>query len=112
MGAVAQTGRAGLISCVGGSNPSRPIGGIKMKPVEKIANSITTLGAAANRDAAGGNVGCLTEAVMGVTAGLMAVAESINNVAEAINNTKQLPNPQLLLSVLHDFAAGIDALDK
>lgn len=39
-------------------------------------------------DAAGGVVGCLTEAVMGITAGLCRIAESINNLAEAVREQK------------------------
>lgn len=36
-------------------------------------------------DASGGQVGSLTEAVMGVTAGLHAIAEAINRLADSRN---------------------------
>jgi hypothetical protein len=36
------------------------------------------------RDAAGGHVECLTEAVMGVTAGLFRIAEAIEDLADAV----------------------------
>lgn len=38
-------------------------------------------------DAAGGYVGCLTESVMGNTAGLVRIAKAINNLAEAVRET-------------------------
>lgn len=41
------------------------------------------------RDAAGGLVSCLTEAVMGNTAGLVAIASAISDLAEAIRETKE-----------------------
>ncbi len=47
-----------------------------------VANSIKDQSAERGRDASGGAVGCLTEAVMGVTAGLMAIASAINRLAE------------------------------
>jgi uncharacterized protein YukE len=39
---------------------------------------------AAGQDAAGGTVGSLTEAVMGVTAGLVRIADALESVAEAV----------------------------
>lgn len=53
-----------------------------------IANSIAPV-AAPGTDATGGSVSCLTEAVMGVTAGLIAIAEAMNNVAEAIREKNE-----------------------
>jgi hypothetical protein len=47
-----------------------------------VANSIAPTDGSTGKDAAGGTVGCLTEAVMGVTAGLMAIAAAINHLAE------------------------------
>jgi len=39
-------------------------------------------------DDAGGRVGCLVEAVMGVTAGLVKIAASISDLAEAVRDTR------------------------
>ncbi len=39
-------------------------------------------------DETGGTVACLTEAVMGITAGLVQVADALNNIAEAIREGK------------------------
>ena len=36
------------------------------------------------QDATGGTVGCMTSAVMGVTAGLCSIASAISDLAEAI----------------------------
>ena len=52
----------------------------------RIAKSITPLGDAAGRDATGGTVGSLTEAVMGITAGLVQVASAIESLADAVSS--------------------------
>ena len=49
----------------------------------KLANAVTA-SASPGRDAAGGHVGSLTEAVMGNTAGLVRIADAINNLADAV----------------------------
>lgn len=54
-------------------------GGLRM-----LASSITPPEALGTRDASGGHVESLTEAVMGVTAGLVRIAESIEDLAEAV----------------------------
>ncbi len=43
-----------------------------------------TVTAAAGTDAAGGHVSCLTEAVMGITAGLFSIAAALESVADAL----------------------------
>lgn len=53
--------------------------------MRKIANSITPLGTIGGDDAAGGHVGSLTEACMGITSGLCRIAEAINNLAVAVS---------------------------
>ncbi len=53
--------------------------------VKQLADSITPV-SASSIDATGGNIGCLTEAAMGITAGLVKVADAINHLAEAIEN--------------------------
>lgn len=53
------------------------------RAIEKLSGSITVGGAGEGRDAAGGSISCLTESVMGITAGLFAIAEAINNLADA-----------------------------
>jgi hypothetical protein len=50
----------------------------------KLTRAITPLSAMAGRDAAGGRVESLTEAVMGLTAGLVLIADSISDLAEAV----------------------------
>ncbi len=50
---------------------------------KQIAHAITAP-AAPGRDAAGGTVTSLTEAVMGVTDGLVKIADAINSLAEAV----------------------------
>lgn len=58
--------------------------------IEALADAIRRAGyavtapAAPGRDATGGTVGSLTEAVMGVTAGLCRIADAVNELAEAI----------------------------
>lgn len=52
--------------------------------VRKISRAIIPGDAAPNRDATGGSVDSLTEAVMGVTAGLVQIADAINNLAAAV----------------------------
>ena len=49
------------------------------KSTRQIAGAITPQQAAAGRDAAGGHVASLTEAVIGVTAGLHAIADAIRD---------------------------------
>lgn len=49
-----------------------------------LARSITPLTAATGRDATGGTVLSLTEAVMGVTAGLVRIADAIGDLADAV----------------------------
>ena len=49
----------------------------------KIARAITPQDAIAGEDAAGGRVGSLTEAIMGVTAGLVRIADAIVYHADA-----------------------------
>lgn len=49
--------------------------------VAKVATAISA-DVAPGHDAGGGHVSCLTEAVMGMTAGLFAIAEAINNHAQ------------------------------
>jgi hypothetical protein len=51
--------------------------------IRAVARAITS-DAVPNRDAAGGYVASLTEAVMGMTGALMAVAQSIGDLAEAV----------------------------
>lgn len=53
--------------------------------ISKVANAITEP-AAPGHDATGGRVGCLTEAVMGMTAALMAISNSLDGIAEAIRD--------------------------
>jgi uncharacterized protein YukE len=52
--------------------------------LRSVANAITPRDAGAGRDAAGGTVDSLTEAVMGVTAGLCRIADAIEHLAEAL----------------------------
>jgi hypothetical protein len=53
-----------------------------------IGEAITVRVAADGTDEAGGNVGCLTEAVMGITAGLVKIANAISDLAEAVRETR------------------------
>jgi len=50
----------------------------------RIANAITPRDAAAGKDATGGTIASLTEAVMGVTAGMVRIADAIGDLAEAV----------------------------
>jgi hypothetical protein len=52
--------------------------------VNKISNAIIPAGAIAGRDAAGGVVASLTEAVMGSTAGLVHISASIESLADEL----------------------------
>ena len=52
----------------------------------RIASAILPAGAVAGKDAAGGTVDSLTEAVMGVTSGLVKIADAIHDLAEAIRD--------------------------
>ncbi len=56
--------------------------------LDGVANAITPRIAAAGRDAAGGHVESLTEAVMGVTAAASQIAYAINDLAEAVRETR------------------------
>ena len=51
-----------------------------------VANSITPRAAVGGKDATGGHVESLTEAVMGVTAGLCRIADALEKVADAITD--------------------------
>ena len=51
-----------------------------------IAKSIAIGGT--GKDSAGGTVECLTEAVMGVTAGLVEIADAIRSLADAVRESK------------------------
>ena len=48
-----------------------------------LVQAITPLGVGPGKDAAGGTVTSLTEAMMGVTAGLIKLAEAVNRLADA-----------------------------
>jgi len=52
--------------------------------VGHLGDAITPFLAAPGRDATGGAVGSLTEALMGMTAGLCRIAEAIGDLAEAV----------------------------
>lgn len=56
--------------------------------LRKIANAITPDSAYPATDAAGGYVGSLTEAVIGMTAGLVAIATAIHDLADAVRENK------------------------
>ena len=49
-----------------------------------VAKAICPQNAMAGKDATGGHVGSLTEAVMGMTAGLVRIAEAIDGLADAV----------------------------
>jgi len=51
----------------------------------KIAHAIRDENAGYGKDATGGTINCLTDSMMGVTAGLVAVARSNELIAEAIS---------------------------
>lgn len=51
-----------------------------------LADAITPVESLGGRDAAGGHVASLTEAVMGVTAGLVRIAEAIESLASAVRS--------------------------
>ena len=59
--------------------------------VRWIGNAITDIDAVSGPDAAGVNVGCLTEAVCGVTAALMQISYAMKEVAEAIRERNDAP---------------------
>lgn len=52
--------------------------------VLSLANSVVPLGISAGKDATGGTVHSLTEAVMGITAGLCRIADAIDRLADEI----------------------------
>lgn len=53
----------------------------------RIANAIT-LPDIPGKDADDNGVGCLTEAIMGITSGLIRVAESISDLAESVKQRR------------------------
>jgi hypothetical protein len=57
------------------------------KTGKNIAEAITVT-AVPGKDATGGNISCVTEAIMGVTSGLVAVANSIQDLAKAVRSHK------------------------
>jgi hypothetical protein len=67
-----------------------------VETTDDIANMLNKLAkavmadASPGRDATDGTVGCLTEAVMGVTAGLVEIAGAINNLAEAVREREDV----------------------
>lgn len=60
-----------------------------IKAIYNFTASISDPNAHAGKDAAGGYVTCVTEALMGNTAGLVMIAEAINNLAEAVRDYKE-----------------------
>jgi hypothetical protein len=58
------------------------------RSAKEIALAITPAADPAN-DAAGGRVGSLTEAVMGLTCGLIKIAEGLESIADAIRDSKK-----------------------
>ncbi len=63
--------------------PDDDLGEAIVEGSRRIASAITA-NAVPGRDEAGGYVGSLTEAIMGVTAGLVAIAKAIEELAEAM----------------------------
>jgi hypothetical protein len=75
-----------------------------VRAVDDIANAITP-SMAAGKDAAGGTIASLTEAVMGITAGLVRIADAIQEMAEAIREASSAPTEASYFSgVSHDAA--------
>jgi hypothetical protein len=67
--------------------------GIMKDEMKELANNLWQIAHAINdqnftygKDATGGTINCLTDSIMGVTAGLVAVARSNEAIAEAISN--------------------------
>lgn len=66
-----------------------------VRSVEQLAESAKRIGEAitpniaGGRDANGGHVESLTEAVMGMTGGLIRIAEAIESLANAVNSIKE-----------------------
>lgn len=58
---------------------------------DTIANAITPIGVSAGKDAIGGHVGSLTEAVMGMTAAMVEIASALSLIASAIETRDELP---------------------
>lgn len=58
------------------------------KSLNRIANSITPTGAMPARDAEGGHVESLTEAVMGMTGALSRIADNIQALADAVRESR------------------------
>jgi hypothetical protein len=62
----------------------------QLDPMEELVFAVRRLGNAVTanvvggQDATGGHVECLTEAMMGVTAGLCRIAEAIEGLADAL----------------------------
>ena len=57
--------------------------------ITTIANAITPRGVAGGKDATGGHVESLTEAVIGMTAGLCRIADALESIADAIREAKE-----------------------
>lgn len=57
-----------------------------------IANAISSVDAIRGEDAAGGRVGCLTEAGMGITAGLVRIANAVEELAIATERVAEALN--------------------
>ncbi|MCF7984317.1 MAG: hypothetical protein K9L70_07930 [Thiohalocapsa sp.] len=53
---------------------------------QRIADAITPFVGTPGQDAAGGHVGSLTEAVMGMTASLMHIADAVSELAAAVRD--------------------------
>lgn len=60
-----------------------------VRAVRKVGNAITDGGASPGPDDTGGQVGCLTEAVMGMTSALVKIADSIHDLAEAVREHQE-----------------------
>lgn len=60
-----------------------------IKAIYSLTTSISDPSTHAGKDATGGYVNCVTEALMGNTAGLVMIAEAINNLAEAVRDHKE-----------------------
>lgn len=64
-----------------------------IEAVEDLANSVKSVGfsitnVGPGKDATGGYVGCLTEAVVGMTSGLVDIANAIRELADAVRESK------------------------
>ena len=59
-----------------------------LREVRQISRAITD-DAMPGEDATGGQVACLTEAIMGMTSGLVQIASAIHDLAEAVRESKR-----------------------